>query len=800
MDKWKVLDTPLLSCVSQIKNGIMELSNELGALEFMRNDKRQEQSKSLAGQYWLLFLMSTFIPILIVCLSLIFTFQALREEIINSNLASTKLIQQTFDLKIDELDTLSLILTEDTTLSKYALKNSTTDAIDTIEELVSLQSSLNDIIIYSKGDSSIYSSKGKIKEGDLTHQTFIKDLLGKGYSLQEWYEQISTVTAPFYWPTNSLTNPPQHLYFFSPLYDRFHQDGTYSSRSFALLIEQDYIYDLFRSSQTDMEENILLLNSDFEVLSFLAPHATEQDILAICEQLKNSPQIIEKCYWESENGVMLFVSHSIQTGFYYVRFLSKKTAYQGFYRIIIQSVIILSLAIIIGLYLIFRGIKKTYFPLRTLSNYMLDKKQTQTETKNELEIFKQIYENTLEENTILSATINQSMQGIYDHLLTTLIKGNFTTQEAFYNACNNLDIQLDMQYYCICSAIFEQPTPQKETETYDLSNLSKVIKEILPDNLQLLVKDMTLSSKVVFLLNSNCPDFSFYQNTIADIKKCVSEHSGLTLSIGMGSLVNSYDLVSKSYMDSINALDYRMIYGKNCLITPEMYKSHMPEIPYPATDITMLYTALLSRDEQNAFEVIDRLNNYIKEAGCSLHTAKYICYDIFSILKKLPNISNIGYSSNLSKQLDITLLINFDTIDDFFQNLFHIVQNIMDNTTIATEEASTDMVGQLVYYIHEHCFEYNFQIQAMADHFGISPQHMRKLFKNSMNIGLSDYISKLKLEKCMQLLQETDMSMNEIVVKIGNTDVSGFIRFFKKNTNMTPGEYRKHHQKTKHLP
>ena len=43
----------------------------------------------------------------------------------------------------------------------------------------------------------------------------------------------------------------------------------------------------------------------------------------------------------------------------------------------------------------------------------------------------------------------------------------------------------------------------------------------------------------------------------------------------------------------------------------------------------------------------------------------------------------------------------------------------------------------------------------------------------------------------MQLLRETDMSMNEIVVEIGNTDVSGFMRFFKKNTNQTPGQYRK---------
>ncbi|MBE5873729.1 MAG: helix-turn-helix transcriptional regulator [Lachnospiraceae bacterium] len=763
----------------------------------MTDKKRQKNSKSLVGQYWLLFFMNTFIPIFIVCLSLTIIFHALRDEIISSNLASTKLIQQTFDPKISELDNLSLILTEDISLSNYALKNNTTSAISTIDKLVSLQNSLNDIIIFTKDDSSMYSSIGKIKEADLIYQTFMNDLLAKGYTPQEWINKISTVTTPIFWPTNSLTNPPQNLYFFSPLYDRFQHDGAYSSRSFVMLIDQNFIHDLFRSSQTDMEENILLLNSDFEILSFLAPHATEHQILVICEQLKNFPQGIENGYFESESDVMVFVSHSTQTGFYYVRFLSEKTAYQSFYRILIQAVVILSLAIIIGIYLIFRGIKKTYFPLRTLSNYMLDKKQTQTETKNELEIFKQIYDNTLEENIVLSETINQSMQGIYDHLLTTLIKGNFSTQEAFLNACNNLGIQLNMQYYCVCSVIFEHSGLKNDDETNDLSHLLPVIKETLPDNLQFLIKDMTLSSKVIFLLNSNCPDFSFYHGAVANMKKCLSEYSDLTISIGMGSLVDSYELVSRSYIDSVNALDYRMIYGKNCLITPEIYKSQMLEIAYPTSDITLLYTTLLSRDTQNAFNVICNLSNYIKESGCSLHTAKYICYDIFSVLKKLPNFSSIGYSSNLSKHLDITLLINFDTIDDFFQNLFNIVQYISDNTTQPLEDTSSDINEQLVHYINEHCFEYDFQIQTMANHFGISPQHMRKLFKNSMHISLSDYISKLKLEKCMQLLRETDMNMNEIVVEIGNTDVSGFIRFFKKNTNMTPGEYRKCHQKIK---
>ena len=767
----------------------------------MLNNKRREQSKSLAGQYWLLFLMSTFTPILIVCLSLTITFQALREEIINSNLASTEIIQQSFDLKIDEWYTLSLMLTENDSLTKFSLKNNTRSALQTMQDLLSLQSSLNDIIVFTKDDSAVYSSNGKIKKTDLKYQTFMKDLLAKGYTLQEWSDNISTVTTPFFWPTNSLTNPPQHLYFFSPLYDRFQHDGNYSSRSFVLLINQDFIHDLFRSTQTDMEENILLLNSDFEVLSFLAPHATEHEILAICEQLKNSPQIVEKCFWVSENGVMSFVSHSAQTGFYYVRFLSEKTAYQTFYRILIQSIIILLMAIIIGFFLIFRGIKKTYSPIRMLSNYVLDKKQTTVfETKNELEIFRQIYDHTVDENITLSKTISQSIQGIYDHLLTTLIKGNFSTEDAFHNACDNLGIHLDKKYYCICCAIFEHSTIDENNKSFDPSKLLLIIKDLLPNDMQLLVKDMTLSSKAIFLLNSDCSDFSVYENTVSNIKKCTEEYLGFSISIGMGSIVDSYELVSKSYLDSMNSLDYRMIYGKNSLITPEMYQNNITERPYPSSDLTMLYTTLLSRDTPNVFDALGRLNNYIRESGCSLHTAKYICYDIFSILKKLPNFSNIGYSSNLSKHLDITLLISFDTIDDFFMNLYNIIQNIIDETTQSSDEVSTNISQQLVDYINEHCFEYDFQIQTMADHFKISPQHMRKTFKNFMNIGISEYISQLKLEKCMQLLRETDLSMNEIVVEIGNTDVSGFMRFFKKNTNMTPGEYRKRYQQTKSLP
>ena len=763
----------------------------------LNNKKNNIKSGSLLGQYLLVFFVTAFVPATVACFSLFFSFRTLKEEIINSNQAATRLIQQSLDIKINELSNMMLYISENPTLTRYALQNSPIRAIDTLSQLVSLQECLNDIIIAAEGDPTVYSSHGKIKETALIYHSFITDLIENNYSLQEWAEQLNTVTEPFYWPTNALDNTPKYLYLFSPVSTNFQYNSGNSTRTAALLVYQEFIHDLFRSSQTTMEENVLLLNSNFEVLSFLAPQATTEDIRNICVSLQHSPQSVQKGYLESKDDNLVFVSHSPETNLYYVRFLSKAIAYQSIYHTLTLTMIILIFALIIGILLIFWGTKRSYFPIRTLADWILDKQPEKSDVKNELVLFRQAYEDTFEKNAALSETMNLSMQGLINHLLTSLIQGNFSTHEAFLNACNNLGIYLNKSYFCVCSILFEQSIEENNESSYDFTQLITIIKSALPDDVYLLVKDMLFSQRAILLFNGNYEDQSYYQSLISDIKKNLLEHAGLITSIGVGSLIDTYEQVGKSYLESVSALDYRMIYGKDCLITPDMYQSHLSEIAYPTEELKLLHTALLACDATSALDSIHRMYKYIKSPGCSLQVAKYVCYDIFSMLKKLPVFSNMGYSSNLSQNLHITRLVNFDTIDDFFLELTDIVKKNLCSSEPHLDESASDIGQQMVQYIHVHCFHYDFQINTMAEHFHISPQHMRKLFKNHVGIGLSDYISHLKLEKCMQLLRETDMSMNEIVVEIGNTDVSGFMRFFKKNTNQTPGQYRKMYRENK---
>ena len=258
----------------------------------------------------------------------------------------------------------------------------------------------------------------------------------------------------------------------------------------------------------------------------------------------------------------------------------------------------------------------------------------------------------------------------------------------------------------------------------------------------------------------------------------------------MGSICTSFNDIGKSYLESTSSLDYRLIYGKDCLITPDMCNTQRLDVNYPNDDLGLLRRALLASDITQVEMLTARIRDYTKSQNCSLHAAKYICYDIFSILKKLPVFSNVEYNNELSETLNITHLVNFETVDEFFASLLKIVHSILSKESTKASYSTSSLVQQIEAYIQEHCLSYDFQVSSVAERFSVSPQYVRKIFKDHIGMSVSEYVSNIKQEKAMELLRETDMNLQSIVTTIGNSDVSGFVRSFKQKTGITPGQYR----------
>ena len=84
----------------------------------------------------------------------------------------------------------------------------------------------------------------------------------------------------------------------------------------------------------------------------------------------------------------------------------------------------------------------------------------------------------------------------------------------------------------------------------------------------------------------------------------------------------------------------------------------------------------------------------------------------------------------------------------------------------------------------------DFSIYVLAERFHISISHLSNLFKKEMMMSFSDYLWELRLRKAKELLTETDLSIDEISIKVGYTSSAGFRKKFKADMGMSPVQYR----------
>ena len=102
----------------------------------------------------------------------------------------------------------------------------------------------------------------------------------------------------------------------------------------------------------------------------------------------------------------------------------------------------------------------------------------------------------------------------------------------------------------------------------------------------------------------------------------------------------------------------------------------------------------------------------------------------------------------------------------------------------------TDIVTLAKRYIDENVFSSNISSFGVASHFNLSVDHLSRLFKNSGEGSLSDYIIHIKIERAKDILSNSSHSIRRVAELLGYTDSNYFVKLFKKRTGMTPKEYR----------
>ncbi len=81
-------------------------------------------------------------------------------------------------------------------------------------------------------------------------------------------------------------------------------------------------------------------------------------------------------------------------------------------------------------------------------------------------------------------------------------------------------------------------------------------------------------------------------------------------------------------------------------------------------------------------------------------------------------------------------------------------------------------------------------IRTLAKGVNLSAARLRQLFKRETGLSPSKYLKQLQMNSAAQLLRSSFLSIKEISFRSGARDTSHFVRDFKKQYGVTPGEFR----------
>ena len=111
------------------------------------------------------------------------------------------------------------------------------------------------------------------------------------------------------------------------------------------------------------------------------------------------------------------------------------------------------------------------------------------------------------------------------------------------------------------------------------------------------------------------------------------------------------------------------------------------------------------------------------------------------------------------------------------------------DASAAEPESSTDrLANQVKKYIEDH-FQEELSLDILADKMEISPKYLSRIFKQSIGVNLSEYLMYIRIENAKKMLL-ADMSMKDVMEKIGMNNRTTFTRAFKRLEGITPNEYR----------
>ena len=270
---------------------------------------------------------------------------------------------------------------------------------------------------------------------------------------------------------------------------------------------------------------------------------------------------------------------------------------------------------------------------------------------------------------------------------------------------------------------------------------------------------------------------------------------GIDVTAGIGGIYTYYKELNYSYQEAQEAWEHATmfkqeneytVYFQDIAAVTTVKHKQMEDI-----DERLLLQWIKNNDATKIREYFEMIFEKLKQIRLPFYEYQTYVLEILSIILRVANTFKIdpsaiwgvekNYLTTVFKQHSLEIMCEW-----FIQSCKKIGAKIQE----VNRDPGQTLVEKAKTYVEEHYSDSNLSVEAMCDELHVSPAYFSTLFKRETKMNFITYVTDIRVERAMKLLDTTSDKTYMIAEKVGYTESNYFSYVFKKKVGVTPSKYR----------
>jgi len=385
----------------------------------------------------------------------------------------------------------------------------------------------------------------------------------------------------------------------------------------------------------------------------------------------------------------------------------------------------------------------------------------------------------------LQEQVEENRSLLCEKLLFKLVVGAISPTEAIEKG-QSLGLDLSARHYLV---VFLRMELSDRSEQYDhdeylqVQNVVIGLAEKNPD-IFILKRDW---SDLIFIMKGGTPEYLEEERDtlLSGIRREVAK-TRYQLSLGIGATNNRITDISQSFAEALINMQGAGGSSRSGL-NRAVEQAELLKLDKLAVEN---YLRSGSKDEFDKF--FDAYLKPLSEAAVKSDLIKnYLFVDVALATAKLVNDLG-GDVDHVVPELNSieTIMSNIKTVDELREQAGKILFGALDFRDCQSNGQYRNLIRHAKEYIENHYTDPKLSLSDVAGAVNLSTSHFSVVFSQEACQTFKEYLTEVRINKAKELLRMTTLRSADIAYRVGYNDPHYFSSVFKKNTGLSPMEFR----------